>query len=108
MAAFAAALPVLACMLLALAGLERAWIRMTGHGLVPWLRRRSGTPLSATGFDEFTAAFQGSKRTELDHRQVERVLRDEDADGAPPANRVDLDQNVAYITKSNPDRDANQ
>ncbi|WP_345431394.1 DUF6191 domain-containing protein [Actinoallomurus vinaceus] len=86
-------------MLLALAGLERAWVRITGRGILPWLRRRSGTPLSATGFDELTAAFQGSKRTELEHRQIELVLRQDDSDGAPPANRVDLDQGVAFITR---------
>ncbi|MEV0408161.1 DUF6191 domain-containing protein [Actinoallomurus sp. NPDC050550] len=107
MAAYAAALPVLACVLLVLAGLERTWIHVTGHGILPWLRRRSGTPVSATGFDEFTAIFQGSKRTELQHRQIELVLRDDDSDGAPPGNRVDLDQGIAFITKPSPGHDAN-
>lgn len=106
MVAYAAALPVLACMLLALAGFERAWIRITGHGPLPWLRQRSGTPLSATGFDEFTAVFQGSKRTELEHRQVEHVLREADTDGAPPRDRIDLDRGVAIITRPRPDNDA--
>ncbi|MBA8956834.1 DUF6191 domain-containing protein [Actinomadura namibiensis] len=108
MAMYAAALPVLACALLALAGVELVWKRCTGHGLLPWLRRRSGTPISATGFDEFTAVFQGSKRAELQHRQVQLVLREDDGDGALPVtgDRVDLDQGIARITRPGETHDA--
>ncbi|MFI0349227.1 DUF6191 domain-containing protein [Actinomadura sp. 9N407] len=98
MAAYAAVIPVLAFLLLLLAVLERTWVRITGRGVLPWLRQRSGTPVSATGFDEFTAIFQGSKRGELDHRQERLMLAEDGGDGAPP-NRVDLDQGIAFITK---------
>ncbi|WP_433467931.1 DUF6191 domain-containing protein [Spirillospora sp. CA-128828] len=106
MAAYAAALPVLAGVLLTLAGMELAWKRFTGRGLLPWLRRRSGTPLSATGFEEFTAIFQGSKRTELAHRQIQLVLRHDESDGAPPTTRIDLDQGIAVITRPRPGDEA--
>ncbi|MGK5553439.1 hypothetical protein ACSNOI_17645 [Actinomadura kijaniata] len=46
---------------------------MTGYRL-PWLRQRSGTPISATGFDTSAAIFQGVKRAELQHGQVRLVL----------------------------------
>ncbi|MGC5014957.1 DUF6191 domain-containing protein [Streptosporangium sp. DT93] len=97
MTAMATALPALVLLLLAVAVLDRLWRRVTGSDLISWLRGRSGPSLSATGFDEFTAAFHGTKRTELEHRQVRSVLRDDGSDGAPPHDRVDLDRGLVVI-----------
>lgn len=97
MAVFAVALPALVCLLFVLGVAEVFWLRLTGRGLLPWPRRDAGSTISATGFDELTASFQGSKRIELEHRATQMVLRPDDTDGAPPRDRVDLDRNVARI-----------
>lgn len=65
-------------------------------------RRKRGAPLAAKYVDEFTAMFYGTKRIELDHRDSTSVLREEDAQGAPPRTRIDLDRGVARLR---PDRD---
>jgi hypothetical protein len=59
--------------------------------------KRSGTPISATYVNELTAMFYGTKRIELDHRDSVAVMRDEDAQGAPPRLGVDLDAGVATL-----------
>ncbi|HEX5405156.1 MAG TPA: DUF6191 domain-containing protein [Pseudonocardiaceae bacterium] len=58
--------------------------------------RRRGTGLAATYINEVTAMFYGTKRMELDHRNSIEMMRDEDAEGAPPL-RVDLDQGVVFL-----------
>jgi hypothetical protein len=60
-------------------------------------RRRAGTPLTATYINEFTAMFYGTKRMELDHRDSMSMMREEDAEGAPPATGVDLDNGVVRL-----------
>ncbi|CRK60499.1 hypothetical protein [Alloactinosynnema sp. L-07] len=62
-------------------------------------RKRPGTPLTATYVNEFTAMFYGSKRTELDHRDSVSLLREEDAEGAPPNHGVDLDRGVVVLRR---------
>ena len=57
-------------------------------------RKRSGAPLSATYINEVTALFYGSKRMELDHRASQSLLREDDAEGAPPRMGVDLDGGI--------------
>ncbi|MGH7869623.1 MAG: DUF6191 domain-containing protein, partial [Candidatus Dormibacteraceae bacterium] len=47
-------------------------------------RKRAGARLSAIYVNEFTAMFYGTKRMELDHRDSMSVMREEDAQGAPP------------------------
>lgn len=47
-------------------------------------RKRTGKRLSATYVDEYTAIFYGTKRMELNHRDSVEMLREEDAQGAPP------------------------
>lgn len=64
-------------------------------------RKRKGTPLATTTVNEITAMFYGSKRMELEHRDSVAVMREEDAQGAPPP-RVDLDRGVAVL-RPNPD-----
>ena len=64
-----------------------------------WRQRRhknTGTPLTATYINEFTAMFYGTKRMELDHRDSLSMMREEDADGDPPLG-VDLDKGTAKI-----------
>jgi hypothetical protein len=46
--------------------------------------KRTGKRLSATYVDEYTAIFYGTKRMELNHRDSVEMLREEDAQGAPP------------------------
>jgi hypothetical protein len=72
--------------------LERLWW---------WARgvKRSGRSASSVGWEELTAAFQGSKRVELEQRQTESMLRDDETDGAPPGDRVDLDRGVVFIAR---------
>ena len=67
-------------------------------------RKRRGTRgpmLSETYVNEFTALFYGTKRTELDHRDSWSMMRDEDAEGAPPAD-VDLDRGTAVLRRDGP------
>jgi hypothetical protein len=65
-------------------------------------RRRSKTRLAATYVDEITAMFYGTKRMELDHRDSIMMLRDEDAEGAPPG-RVDLDTGTVFVRPGDQD-----
>ncbi|MFI9009040.1 DUF6191 domain-containing protein [Actinosynnema sp. NPDC053489] len=59
-------------------------------------RKRKGTPLATTTVNEITAMFYGSKRMELEHRDSVAVMREEEAQGAPP-RRVDLDRGVVVL-----------
>ena len=83
-------------------GIPAAVILMVGFGIGERLLRRrrdkSGTPLTATYVDGFTEMFYGSKRMERDHRDSMSMMRDEDADGAPPLG-IDLDSGVARLEK---------
>jgi hypothetical protein len=63
---------------------------------------RAGTPLSATYVNEVTAMFYGSKRMELDHRQSQSLLREDDAEGAPPRMGVDLTRGVVTVRPDEP------
>ena len=62
-------------------------------------RRRTGKRLSATYVDEVTAMFYGTKRMELNHRDSAEMLREEDADGAPPRFGVDLDRGTVVVRR---------
>jgi hypothetical protein len=62
-------------------------------------RRRTGPRLSATYVNEITAMFYGTKRTELDYRDSWSMMRDEDAEGAPPLG-VDLDRGTVVLPSS--------
>nr|WP_042197311.1 DUF6191 domain-containing protein [Kibdelosporangium sp. MJ126-NF4] len=53
-------------------------------------RKQLGTPLAETYINEFTAIFYGSKRVQLEHRDTMSMMREDDAQGAPPMG-VDLD-----------------
>jgi hypothetical protein len=60
-------------------------------------RKRTGTPVSATYVNEFTAMFYGTKRVELDHRDSMSMMREQDAEGAPPRMGVDLDRGIVVL-----------
>src|SRR5207248_1362876 len=60
-------------------------------------RRQTGTPLTETYVNEFTAMFYGTKRVELDHRDSWSMMRDEDAEGAPSTMGVDLDRGIVTL-----------
>jgi hypothetical protein len=93
-AAFALTLPGLAVLLLVVAFADQAMLRLRGHGIVPW---RRDTQVSSTGFDLLHAALSPGKQDELDQRHTEELVRDDEAEGAPPLSRVDLDGGVAYL-----------
>ncbi|MGW5381905.1 DUF6191 domain-containing protein [Nocardia sp. NPDC003963] len=52
-------------------------------------RHDTSVRLAAAGVEEITAFWYGSKRDQLDHRAAQTMLRDEEADGAPPRDRID-------------------
>ncbi|SER07922.1 DUF6191 domain-containing protein [Actinokineospora terrae] len=84
-------LPGVVVLLVVLAALERFGLWAHERSRLPWRRSRTGTPISAAGFDELGAAFSGAKRDEVEYRKTELMLRDDSDDGAPPRTTVDLD-----------------
>ncbi|GAA3462985.1 hypothetical protein GCM10018963_49980 [Saccharothrix longispora] len=87
---FAMSIPGLAVLLVVLAAVERA---------VRWARRRKGHPVAvAAGVDQFTTLFAGGKQVELDQRQTELMLRDDEEDGAPPRGPIDLASGSVRLT----------
>lgn len=91
---FALTLPGLVVLLVAVAFLDQALLRLRGRGVVPW---RRDAQVAATGFDLLHAALSPGKQDELEQRRTEELLRDVEEDGAPPRSRVDLDAGVAYL-----------
>ncbi len=88
---FAMSLPALVVALFVLAVVER-FVR----------RGKKGTPMAAAGLGELGATFEAGKRDELEYREEERQLRDEEGDGAPPRSRVDLDAGTAVLKVPSP------
>ncbi len=87
---FAMSIPGLAVLLFGLAAGERVW---------QWARRKKGhTVVTQAGMDQFTTLFYGGKQLELDQRQTELMLRDEEEDGAPPRGPIDLDSGSVRLT----------
>jgi hypothetical protein len=93
-AAFALTLPGLVVLLVLVAFADQLVLRVRGRGLVLW---RRDTPVSSTGFDLLHAALSPGKRSELDQRHTEELVRDEQDESAPPRSRLDLDAGVAYL-----------
>ena len=103
-ALFALTLPGLVCLLVLLVALERFGLWARGRSLLFWrrTRERSGPqslPLSGTGFEEVDAFFTGAKRAELEERHSRSLLRDDEADGAPPRTAVDLDAGIVTVVR---------
>ncbi len=60
-------------------------------------RGRRGSAMSSTGFDILQEALYPSKKHEIEQRDHEALMAEEDADGAPPRTRIDLDKGTAHI-----------
>ena len=60
-------------------------------------RERRGSAMSSTGFDILQQALYPSKRHEIEQREHESLMTEEDAQGAPPRTRIDLDRGTAHI-----------
>jgi hypothetical protein len=58
---------------------------------------RNGTAMSSTGFDILQEALYPSKKHEIEQRDHESLMAEEDAQGAPPRSRIDLDKGTAHI-----------
>ena len=87
-------LPGLVLGLLAVAAIDQLMLRLRGRGLLRW---RRDTQVSSTGFDLLHAALSPGKADELAQRHSEELVRDDEAEGAPPRSRVDLDAGTALL-----------
>jgi hypothetical protein len=70
-------------------------------------RRRpgaKGTAMSSTGFDILQEALYPSKKHEVEQREHESLMAEEDADGAPPRTRIDVDGGTAHVHLPRPGR----
>ena len=93
---FALSIPGLVCLLFLLAVGERA---------ITWARRRHGEPpvLSGAAFDQVTLLFYATKQAELDQRRTDAMLRDEEAEAAPPrGGPIALDGGVVRLAPTAP------
>ena len=68
-----------------------------GRGRQERARRSAG----AIGLEGLAGILDPGKAHELEQRQSESLLREEDADGAPPRSHVDLDAGVARLRLGN-------
>jgi hypothetical protein len=91
-------LPGLVVGLTVLAVVDRLGWWVSGRSRLPWFRdgRR---PASAAGLDELQAMFHAGKRHSIERRDQERVLRDDEHDGAPPISSIDLEAGRAIIIR---------
>lgn len=87
-------LPGLVLALLAVAAVDQLLLRLRGHRLA---HSRRDTQVSSTGFDLLHAALSPGKADELAQRHSEELVRDAEAEGAPPRSRVDLDAGTARL-----------
>ncbi|WP_380284462.1 DUF6191 domain-containing protein [Kitasatospora purpeofusca] len=65
-------------------------------------RSRGGTVaggLGMTAVEELHALFNANKRVQIEQRQAQLVLRDDEHAGAPPGAGVDLDGGVAVVRR---------
>jgi hypothetical protein len=92
-------LPSLVLLLLAVATFERLTGRL-GR------RRRGGSwsnsPMSTAGVEELESHFRGTKDFARQFKQSSLMLREEEADGAPPRSQIDLDAGTAKIVVRKP------
>lgn len=76
-------------------------LAMTALGVIELLRNRRrgrrGTAMASTGFDLLQEALYPSKRYEVEQREHESLMVEEDAEGAPPRSRVDVVRGTAHI-----------
>jgi hypothetical protein len=91
-------LPILVLFMVLLAVVEGLLNWVSGRGLVPWLRNRTGRSLSRAVYADFGRHYQMARQIELDQQAAEDMLRDDGQDGAPPRGSVDLDNGLVYIS----------
>ena len=78
-------------------------ILLTVLGILELRARRSkhskkhGPAMASTGFDLLQEALYPSKRYEIEQRDHEALMAEEDAEGAPPRSRIDLDNGTAHL-----------
>ena len=84
-------LPGLVILLFVLGMLELARSRKHPH--------QQGTAMSATGFDILQEALYPSKRHQIEQREHESLVYEEDGEGAPPRVRIDIDRGTAHIRR---------
>jgi cobyrinic acid a,c-diamide synthase len=92
---FAISIPAMFILLATLMVLEVA-----GKKWLPWRRKHSDVDnrmASAIGMEELFAFYYATKRNEMEQKRVEIMMREEEQDGAPPRDSVDLDAGVARI-----------
>ncbi len=58
---------------------------------------RRGTAMTCTGFDILQEALYPSTRYQIEQREHELLVTEEDTDGAPPRSRIDLDRGTAHL-----------
>ena len=94
---FALTLPGLLVRLVLFAFAEPLRNRHPGGRAVPWTGGRRTRPVSAAGFEEVAALFQGSKHHEFEQRQSAFMHREDGTDGDPPGVSVDPDANKVVL-----------
>ena len=76
-------------------------LALTVLGVLEMLRAKRrgqrGGAMSSTGFDILQEALYPSKKHEIEQRDHEALMAEEDAEGAPPRTRIDLDKGTAHI-----------
>jgi hypothetical protein len=87
-------LPGLVIVLTVLAAIEHVLSRLGRRSM---MHRRPRHRLSTTSLDVLTGAVLPGKANELEQRRIERQLRDDAQDGAPPGSRIDLKAGTAYL-----------
>ncbi|WP_406273558.1 DUF6191 domain-containing protein [Nocardia sp. NBC_00881] len=92
-------IPGLAILLIVFAFAEVAWNKLMGSRILPWTRKRASRPVAAAGFEEVSAAFQGSKQHEFEQRMTTLMHKEDKADGAPPRDEVDLTSGSARLVR---------
>lgn len=88
---FAMSLPALVIGLTILGVLEIATKRRGGKP------RKHGTAMSSIGFDLIQEVFNPAKRYQIEQRDHEALMYEDDAEGAPPRTRIDLDKGTAHV-----------
>ena len=58
---------------------------------------KRGTAMASTGFDILQEALYPSKKHEVEQREHEALVYEEDAEGAPPRSRIDLVRGTAHL-----------
>ncbi|HEV3359707.1 MAG TPA: DUF6191 domain-containing protein [Pseudonocardiaceae bacterium] len=91
-------IPGLVVLLTMVITLERFGLWINRISWLPWRRRRTGMPVSATGFDTLDAVFT-DRRAEFEQRVTHSMWREDAEAGAPPFG-VDLDTGRATLPRS--------